>query len=317
MNSSASLPFFRPLLPVVGSACVLGGMLSVCLQVAAAADKAEPVLERCLVSLVEEAKVPAREAGVLSQLLVREGDVVRRDEVIARIDDSQPQMEKRKATAEHDQAVAKAESDVDVRYAVAAEKVAEAELEKAEASNRLSLKAVTEVEVSRLRLAEQKSELGIEQAQLERKLSSHAAASKGVEVDAAEKAIERRLVTAPLDGVVVQVFPHQGEWMQPGDPLARVVRADKLRVEGYVDSSRFDPDVVRDRPVTVEVTLADKRSEIFKGRIVFTSPIVESGGDYRVWAEVENRQVAGSQQWLLRAGQTATMTIHSGQKPQK
>jgi len=136
-----------------------------------------------------------------------------------------------------------------------------------------------------------------------------------VELEAAENAIDRRLIKSPLDGVVVQIFPHQGEWMQPGDPLARVVRADKLRVEGYVDSSRFDPEVVRDRPVTVEVTLADDRKESFPGRIVFTSPLVESGGDYRVFAEVENRQAPGSGQWLLRAGQTARMTIHSSQPP--
>ena len=70
-----------------------------------------------------------------------------------------------------------------------------------------------------------------------------------------------------------------------------------------------------DRPVTAEVILADNRREKFAGRIVFTSPIVESGGDYRVFAEVENRQAEGTQQWLLRAGQTATMTIHSGAQP--
>ena len=103
--------------------------------------------------------------------------------------------------------------------------------------------------------------------------------------------------------------------MQPGDPLARVVRKDKLRVEAYVDSSRWNPDQVSDRPVTAEVILADNRREKFAGRIVFTSPIVESGGDYRVFAEVENRQAEGTQQWLLRAGQTATMTIHSGAQP--
>jgi hypothetical protein len=45
------------------------------------------------------------------------------------------------------------------------------------------------------------------------------------------------------------------------------------------------------------------------------SPLVESGGDYRVFAEVENRQAPGSGQWLLRAGQTARMTIHSSQPP--
>ena len=295
------------------------GALYACLWAAPlrASEPIEPVLERCLVSLVEEAKVPAREPGVLVELLVHEGDRVGRGDVIAKIDDSQPQSEKRKAKAEHDQTLAKAESDVDVRYAEAAEKVAEAEYKKAVDSHSKVPGSVSEVERDRLSLNEKKSELQIEQAKLERRLAALAAQSKEVEVQAAENAIERRQVKSPLEGVVVQVFPHQGEWMQPGDPLARVVRADKLRVEGYVDSSRFDPDVVRDRPVTVEVTLADKRSEIFKGRIVFTSPIVESGGDYRVWAEVENRQVAGSQQWLLRAGQTATMTIHSGQKPQK
>ena len=35
---------------------------------------------------------------------------------------------------------------------------------------------------------------------------------------------------------------------------------------------------------------ADEREESFKGRIVFVSPLVEPGGDFRVWAEVENRQ---------------------------
>ena len=298
------------------------------------AARPDPVLDRCLVSLVEEAKVPAREAGVLMELAVREGDVVRKNDVIAKIDDDQPQMEKRKAQAEYDQALAKAQSDVDVQYSEAAEKVAEAEYKKALESHTKVPGSVTEVERDRLALNEKKSELQIDQARLEqrlaalaaqskevevlaaeKKVSTMAAISKGVEVDAAENAIERRLIKSPLDGVVVQVFPHQGEWMQPGDPLARVVRVDKLRIEGYVDSSRFGPDKVRDRPVTVEVMLADDRKETFKGRIMVTSPMVESGGDFRVVAEVENRQDPNSQQWLLQPGQTARMTIHSSQRP--
>ena len=296
-------------------ACMVAVALTLLSAATAHAVEGEPVLERCLVSLMEEAKVPAREGGVLEELLAREGDVVKRGDVIAKIDDNQPQMERRKAKAEHDQTVAKAESDVDVRYAVAAEKVAQIEYEKAAESDRKVPGSVTRVELNRLQLNEQKSELQIEQAQLEKKVSTMAAISKGVEVDAAENAIERRLIKSPLDGVVVQLFPHEGEWMQPGDPLARVVRADKLRVEAYVDSSRWNPEQVRDRPVTAEVVLADNRREQFKGRIVFTSPIVESGGDYRVFAEVENRQIEGTQQWLLRAGQTATLVIHSKEPP--
>ena len=280
-----------------------------------AAKPEEPVLSRCLVSIVEEARVPAREAGVLVELSVKEGDTVRRGGAIARIDDSQPRFEKQKASAEHDQAIARAKSDVDVRYSVAAEKVAEAEVEKAVASNRRIPGSVTQVELARLQLNQKKSELQIEQAQLERQLSSLDARSKEVEVLAAENRINRRQIASPIDGMIVQVYPHLGEWMQPGDPLARVVRTDKLRVEGYVDSSKYEPSMVHNRPVTVSVMFADEREESFKGRIVFVSPLVEPGGDFRVWAEVENRQAKDSVEWLLRAGQTATMTIHSTQAP--
>jgi multidrug efflux pump subunit AcrA (membrane-fusion protein) len=293
---------------------ILTGLLVV-MAAADAAAASEPVLLNCLVSPDEEAKVPAREAGVLVELLVREGDGVRRGQVIARIDDSQPQMERRKAQAEHDQAVAKAASDVDVRYSVAAERVAEAEYRKADESNRKVPGSVTEVERDRLRLNEQKGELQIEQSELERKMSSLAAVSKGVEVEAAENAIERRLIKSPLDGLVVQLFPHQGEWMQPGDPLAHVVRTDKLRVEGFVDGQQWNADHVRDRPVTVQVTMAGGKPEAFVGRIVFTSPVVQAGNTFRVVAEVENRKSEASQRWLLRAGQTAVMTIHSTQDP--
>jgi multidrug efflux pump subunit AcrA (membrane-fusion protein) len=186
---------------------LLASLVISCPLVACAESPAatEPVLERCLVSLVEEAKVPAREPGVLVELKVREGATIRRGDVIAKIDDDQPQMEKRKAKAEHDQAVAKAESDVDVRYSVAAEQVAEAEHKKALESHAKVPGSVTEVERARLMLNERKSELQIEQAELERRMATLAAASKGVELEAAENAIERRLIKSPLEGVVVEI----------------------------------------------------------------------------------------------------------------
>ncbi|MFM8290629.1 MAG: efflux RND transporter periplasmic adaptor subunit [Planctomycetia bacterium] len=298
------------------SVCVLvvaaGGWLTAAAVLAAGG---EPVLERCLVSLMDEAKVPAREAGVLVELPIREGDTVTKGEVIARIDDNQPQMEKRKAKAEHDQAVAKAASDVDILYSQKAEAVAEKASEKAENAHRQSPGSVTEVERDRLKLEWEKTGLQIRQAELEQKLATLAAASKGVEVEAAENAIERRRITSPLDGVVVQVFPHQGEWMQPGDPLARVVRTDKVKVEGYVDASKWDPEQVRDRPVTVQVILSMDRRETFAGRMVFVSPLDESGGDYKVVAEVENRKADATGQWLLRPGKTVTMSVHAGKPP--
>jgi multidrug efflux pump subunit AcrA (membrane-fusion protein) len=282
---------------------------------AVANPNGEPVLERCLVSLADEAKVPAQEAGVLVELAVREGDKVTKNQVIARIADDQPQMEKRRAKAEHEQAVAKAQSDVDVRYSEKAEGVSQKAFEKAEQSHRSVQGAVTEVERDRLKLEWEKTSLQIEQAQLERRLAALAADAKQVEVDAADKAIERRMIRSPIDGVIEDLSKHQGEWLQPGDMLAHVLRTDTLRVEGYIDAAKWDPGEVRDRPVTVSVTLANGKQEQFTGRIVFVSERVESGGDYRVYADVPNRRGAPSGEWLLRAGQTAKMTIHSQQPP--
>jgi multidrug efflux pump subunit AcrA (membrane-fusion protein) len=278
--------------------------------VAVAQQPAEPTVEGCLVSLIDEVKVPAREPGVIVELAVRQGAVVSKGEVLARIDDDQPQMEKRRAQAEHDQAIAKAESDVDVRYSQKAQGVAEMAYRKAEQSHERVGGAVTEVERERLKLEWEKTGLQIEQAALERQLSALAATSKGVEVEAAGNAIERREIRSPIDGEVEEVFPHIGEWLQPGDPLATVIRTDRLYVEGYIDAARFNPVDVRDRPVTVEARLADDRRESFTGRIFNVKPRMESG-NYRVVAEVDNRQVDG--EWLLRAGQFVTMTIHSGQ----
>jgi multidrug efflux pump subunit AcrA (membrane-fusion protein) len=297
----------------------LAGALAWAVVVAAAgaalaAEAAKgPVLERCLVSLVDEAKLSAGEAGLLVEVAVKPGDRVTAGQVIARINDDQPQMAKLRAKAEYDQAVAKAGSDVDVRYSQKAQAVSQKAYEKAEQSHKAVQGSVTDVERDRLRLEWEKSGLQIEQAQLERQLADLAAKVKEAEVEAAEIEIRRRLVTAPLDGEVVDVQGNAGEWMQVGAPLAHIVRTDKLRVEGYVDAGKWDPDQVRGRPVTVVVPLANGRSETFEGRISFVSPLVESGGDYRVYAEVANRRFAGSSEWLLRAGQTATMTIHSDQ----
>ncbi len=275
-------------------------------------SSAEPVLEGCLVSLIDEVKVPTREAGVIMRLAIRQGDVVKKGEILAEIDDAQPQMERRRAEAEHSQAVAKAESDVDVRYSQKAHDVAKATYDKAVQSHERVKDSVTEVERRRLRLEWEKAELQIEQAKLERRLTSLAAMSKQVEFEAAEEAIERRRIRSPLDGEVEEVFPHEGEWLQPGEPLARIITIDRLYVEGFVDATRFGPAALRARPVTVEIMLDNGRVEAFEGRIFKIKHRVE-GGSYRVVAEVKNRQDRG--EWLLRAGQIVRMTVHSGQPP--
>src|SRR5437016_3919970 len=69
-----------------------------------------PTLSHCLVSLIQEAQIPAQEQGVIKSLNVREGQAVKKGEVIAQIDDAIPQAERRKALAEEKAAQEKASS---------------------------------------------------------------------------------------------------------------------------------------------------------------------------------------------------------------
>ena len=90
----------------------------------------------------------------------------------------------------------------------------------------------------------------------------------------------------------------------------RIVRLDRLRVEGFLNAKDFSPSEVGNRPVRVSIRLARGKTESFQGKITFVNPLVQAGGEYRVWAEVVNR-MEGSQ-WLLRPCLEADMTIDVG-----
>jgi len=247
---------------------------------------------------------------VIEELKARKGMEVAAAADLAILDSDQPRMELEKAQAELAQAKAKAASDVDERFAVASEGAAQKAFERAESSSSAVRGSVTDVELDRLRLEWQKTKLQIEQAQLERSLAGLAAQVKQVEVDAADHAISRRRIKSPIAGIVLDVFKHQGEWMQPGDVLAHVIRTDVVQVEGYMEKPR-ERGIAVGAPVKVLLAAAGKPEE-FAGRITYVRPKEESG-EYRVYAEVANRKVGDT--WLLQFGQEVTMKVLVGGAP--
>ena len=270
-----------------------------------AACGAELTIERCIVSLVDEARVPAEEAGVLVELAVTEGTRVSKGDAIAKVNDAQPQVERKKAEAELAHAKKTAENAVQEKYAAAAKAVAEKIYDRKLKASK-DTKAVSADELDELKLKCDEQALSIEKAQFDQELAQLTVAVKEAEVEAAKKAIERRLIRSPLDGVVLEVLKHRGEWVQPQEPIARVARIDELLVKGHVPIQKAPRALVAGQPVSVTVELEGGRKETFAGTIVFASPEAP-GGDYLVHADVDNRQVDG--EWLLPAGINATMTI--------
>jgi multidrug efflux pump subunit AcrA (membrane-fusion protein) len=264
-------------------------------------------LKQCLVSLIHDVEVPAREAGVLVKIDVREGQEIKVDQQVAQIDDERAKAQQVVAQHQLKHAQATATNDVNVRYAKAAAKVSEAELTAAQSLNQLSPGTISVAEIRRLDLALKHATLAIEQAENDQHLSDLASHVRSAELKAAEIDVRRRAIFAPVAGTVVEILKKPGEWLQAGEAVLRIVQLERLRVEGFVQAEQVGGEELADRPVTVSVRRQRGQTAQFAGKIVFVNPIIEASGNYRVWAEVDNRRKAGH--WLLQPGMEAQMTI--------
>lgn len=263
----------------------------------------------CLLKASAEVQLPAQEAGVLVDLLAFEGQEVKEKQLLGRIDDAQPRLQKKAAEAERAVSVEKSKSTINERYAAKASDVARKEWEKAIESNDRALNSVSQVEVMRLKLTWEKGLLEYERAQEERKVETLTVQAKDVDVEAAEDAIRRRQLIAPISGTVVELTPHVGEWLKPGDPVLKIVNMEVLKIEGYVNIKHFRQDQLRNRTVDAEVDMGTKVALNVKAKITFVSPVVEPGGEFRIKAEIQNGKNPQTGDWVLKPGLNAELVL--------
>ncbi len=227
-------------------------------------------------------------AGALTAVVAREGEIVEAGVPLAQIEDGDAKIEKRRADLELVAARRAADSDVQVRYAKKSLEVAQTELRRAVDSEKRLAQSVSKSELDQLRLLVQRGELEVEEAQLEWELAQTTRESKENDVRLADYAILQRSITAPLAGFVVEVYRHRGEWVQPGQPILRMVRLDRLRAEGLVSARSVQGDV-NGRPVKLTVQLNDQATATYAGKLAFVSPEIDPvNGQARIWAEIEN-----------------------------
>ncbi len=262
------------------------------------------VVESALVTVIEEAEVPAQVEGILAAVEVREGQMIDAGGIVARIEDVEVRLTHDRAKVEFELARKQATNDLKIRLARKSTEVARTELKRAVESVEKYKKSVSETEIDRLRLAAERSELEIDQALHEQEAAQLTSRLKEIEMELAKQAVIRRSLVSPIAGMVVQVNLHQGEWVPAGKTAVRVLRVDRLRVEGFVQSKKATGDLVG-RRVTLAVDLGGKTGAEFEGSVVFVSPEVNPvNGQVRVWAEVENEQL------MLRPGLRGNLTIH-------
>ncbi|MFP6618300.1 MAG: HlyD family efflux transporter periplasmic adaptor subunit, partial [Pirellulaceae bacterium] len=265
--------------------------------------------------------VPAQEAGVLTKFHVREGSIVKALDNLAQIDDADAKVRLKSAELEYSVAKKNAENDINVAAAEAAAEVAEAEVNESKAVNEKVRGSIPDTQIRREELTQKRAELQVKVAKLEYEVAQLTSDVRLSQVAVVRLSVTRRLVKSPIDGVVERRYKEVGEWVQPGEAIMQVIRMDQLRIEGFLRATKVAPTAIVGRQVRVEVAFQeigagkvaakgdqDPLLRPFEGKVQFVSNQVQAGGEYKVWAEIKNRQTPDGH-WVLRPGMVATMKI--------
>ncbi|MCH2180831.1 MAG: HlyD family efflux transporter periplasmic adaptor subunit [Mariniblastus sp.] len=269
-------------------------------------------LQSCVVVLIEDIDVPALESGQLSDVFVKEGDPVKQGQTVAQLDDRIAQRMEEESTKKYESAKLRAEDENEVKAAEARVKLATEEFSKTRELRAKGSKS--DFEYKRAQYSMESSEFDLLAARTAREIAAADAQAGAIRADTAKHSVERHKVTSKIDGLVFERFREGGEWVTAGEKIMRIARIDRLRVQGHVKSSLFDPHELVNRPVTVTLQLARGRTAEFEGKITFVG-IEKRGGRHSIWAEVDNR--FENERWVLQPGSEVEMRIHLDEPKQE
>ncbi|PHS12275.1 MAG: hypothetical protein COA78_08460 [Blastopirellula sp.] len=261
-------------------------------------------VESTLLKIIEIVRVPAQESGILESVNVREGTVVEKGQLLAKIGSREIELALIKAKADYLISKREAANDISVRFIKKSTEVAKTELKRSEDSNAEVENSIPAIEIDRLRLLVEEKILEMEQALEKLEIAKLIAELKQADLRIVEEKLMKHQIISPISGMVVQLFQRTGEWIQQSSPVVEIVRIDRLRAEGFVQNADA-LHIKENSKVTVLVQIEGQDSIEVEGYIVFIDPVVDPvNRQVRVWAEIEN---IGRK---LRPGLRATMQIY-------
>jgi len=268
-------------------------------------------LSHCVGVAIDDVQVPAQEAGLLAKVIAKDGVSVKEGDILALIEDSDVRAKQRIAEAEVKVANESATNDAEIQSAIKTAKYQQTEYEINNDLNRRG-KLVSDSELRKFKVMWERSEAESTVAEMKFRIAKLTEEAKIAQLDQTTIDVERRQIKAPFDGLVEKVVKRPGAWVTPGEQVVRLVRMDKVRVEAYLDASKYSPEDVAGRDVTIEVKVP-RRGQVqiktVKGKVDFVSQVVDAGSDIRIFAEVDNVKTEADT-WLLRPGATADIVIH-------
>jgi RND family efflux transporter MFP subunit len=178
------------------------------------------------------------DAGLIAELMVRAGERVNAGAPLARQRDELERIRR-------DLLVTRLASGASV---AAQEARIALMLSKLERARTLAARNVgSDAQLEELEYEHQLAEIGLEQALADRKVSE-------MELDLAEAQLERKQLSAPVDGIVLELFRKPGEYAERSDPVVKLGVLDPLRIRAFPDVALFgavatgDPVLIRPFP---------------------------------------------------------------------
>ena len=255
---------------------------------------------------LREIEVPAPVTGQLETVHVSENALVAEETVLAQVNDQQARTAKALAEARLHAAQLEADDESAILEAEAALELASKEFLRAEQLRQQD--AVSVFELEQAELQKRQAELRLQNRRKQKQLAMKKLEVTELELQETEQEIQRYQVVSKTMANVQAIYRREGEWVKAGDPVMRLVRMDRLRVEAQLPSDRYNREDVHFRRVTVQYERARGEKVSFTGKIIYTGLRETASKMIQVRAEVDNQIVAGH--WVLHPGADVTLWIH-------
>ncbi len=271
--------------------------------VGSVSDSQTVTIESSIVKLIDSVDVPAEIAGVLSTLRFREGQMVQAGEVLANINSEELDLQLERAEIENRIARASADNDIDVRFAEKSLEVAVSRVDRSNRSNERVPGVVPAARLEEQELEVHRDRLRVEQADRDRKTSAMQVELTTTDVEISKLLKEKASVRSPIDGMVVSISAKAGEWVKPGDAIIKIVRLDRLKVEGYLPAKIANQIRIGDQATAI-IQQDWLKDHPFPGKVIFINPEANPVNSHvQVWVEIENQELK------LVPGLESTLTI--------
>ena len=242
--------------------------------------------DQAQVTLIDNVKIAASDPGIVEEILITHGSNVGVGQIMVRLDAKLDTAQYQAAQSERKIAELQASNDVNYRFAEKSSEVNDKVLQRSKNARNRYRDSVSDTEIEQLELSLQQSNLSIEQAVLEKQVNELTVGLRSSQERVAEVRLANREIQSALDGQIVEIYVQRGEWVNSGQPVARIIDLSTLRVKAVYGAEYYQR-INKNAKASFRI-LGDSDAEL-EAKIYFISPEIDpTNQDFQIWADVDN-----------------------------